>query len=330
MRRVLALILLVGCTKREEAKPAPEAKASAAPVVEYTLDQMTCDDGKLGVVAAAAPSASASVTETDAGRVKGAEGTMGSVAGIFADAGSLWAPIGDGGIGLGTIGGFGGGGIGATGFSRRMRYPIRIVPDDRSARAMSVSRTICGALQPIRKCHEDNGHPVMSFPMTVDVDDKIAGTLVTHSADHQALATCVKGALEAIKFDEGARGTTKLQITFGEGRLVRGPTMKESTPTATGKLPIEIIRRVARRQVARIRYCYESALQKDATLKGKITMGFTIDSKGLAKDVKVEDATITDASVQSCIIKAFEALTFPEPESGTVSVKYPMEFSPSE
>ena len=49
-------------------------------------------------------------------------------------------------------------------------------------------------------------------------------------------------------------------------------------------------------------------------------MSFTIDSKGRVGSAKATGGTLTDATERSCVVKVFEAMTFPEPESpGTVT-----------
>jgi hypothetical protein len=117
---------------------------------------------------------------------------------------------------------------------------------------------------------------------------------------------------------------------------------------AKGRLPPENIQRVVRANFGGMRKCYEDALGKDPTLKGKIATRFIIERDGrvssamdihdapapgaLESDLRPQTAEprFPDAAVIDCVVARFAALTFPEPQGGIVTVVYPITFSPGE
>lgn len=126
---------------------------------------------------------------------------------------------------------------------------------------------------------------------------------------------------------------------FGSGSGGLGGTHTKShakvqaaTASTTGSgLSPEVIRRVVRRKVGAIRYCYEKAMTKNPTLGGKVAVKFTIDAKGTVSSASASDTTISDAEMVSCVVTAVRGLSFPQPENGgTVVVTYPFHFSPGD
>lgn len=112
----------------------------------------------------------------------------------------------------------------------------------------------------------------------------------------------------------------------------RGGQVKGATAATSGTgLPQEVIQRVVRSSLGRIRLCYESAMTKDPTLQGKVAVKFVIDGQGSVQSATAEDATITDATMVSCVVGTVKALSFPAPEkAGVMVITYPFTFAPSD
>ncbi len=108
------------------------------------------------------------------------------------------------------------------------------------------------------------------------------------------------------------------------------PTVRLGTYTVTGKLPQEVVRRIARQRFQMFRGCYEDGLRKNATLAGRVTTKFTIASDGTVASVRDSGSDLADAQVIECVGKIFGAMTFPRPEAGTVEVVFPLIFNPGE
>jgi hypothetical protein len=100
------------------------------------------------------------------------------------------------------------------------------------------------------------------------------------------------------------------------------------SPTVNGRLDPQVIQRIVRLNDGRYRFCYQNGLRGDPSLQGRVTVKFVIDrhgSVGLAAD---GGSDIPDQNVRQCVVQSFMSLSFPEPDSGTVTVVYPIVFSP--
>jgi hypothetical protein len=349
---LLAVVFTLACPKKhEEARPSPEAKPSAAKEIEYPIEALTCRDGVLGKITAptASVSASASVSATaapvpiaSASAVpsalagSGSYGSIGALSSAFGDP-SVLAPIGDGGtgwgsgIGLGTVGGYGGGLHGGGFPSRTQTFPIVAMPvDARGPRALAVAKGVCEATEAIRGCHSSNDRPVGAAVFDLAIDG--TGAKVTNAKKEtdtikDPLLTCVSGALAAAKYDLAAAGTTTFRVAFEKPVLPPRTKMIESGVTIAGPLPPEVVKRIIRANFPRIRACYEAGLRRDPALTGKVTIDFVIDSTGAMNKVAIGESTLPDEAAKTCIAGVFRTLSFPEPEGGIVKVKYPITLS---
>ena len=108
----------------------------------------------------------------------------------------------------------------------------------------------------------------------------------------------------------------------------RPPQVKMGATRVNGKLPPEVIQRIVRQNFGRFRLCYEEALKNDPALEGKVEVHFTIKADGSVANAKESGSTIQDATMKSCVTRAFDKLSFPSPEGGVVDVVYPINFSP--
>jgi hypothetical protein len=122
-------------------------------------------------------------------------------------------------------------------------------------------------------------------------------------------------------------------IGVGRGRPGRvhdshfkGP--RYATPTTNGRLASEVIQRVVRLNDGRYRACYETGLRTDPGLQGRVTVKFVIDRTGAVAVAADGGSDIPDEGVRRCVVASFLSLSFPSPESGSVTVVYPIAFSP--
>lgn len=93
-----------------------------------------------------------------------------------------------------------------------------------------------------------------------------------------------------------------------------------------GVLSREQIERVVRRHSRGIRYCYERELQDNAELEGAIVVNFTIDLDGQVGSRSIESDSMGNRTIQSCLLREFGRMRFPEPDGGVVVVSYPLTF----
>ncbi len=105
------------------------------------------------------------------------------------------------------------------------------------------------------------------------------------------------------------------------------PQVRIGNATSTGALDKNIIRRYMRRELPRIRHCYEKELLVKPKLRGIVTVSFVIAASGA-----VEQAAAKGMSpvVSSCVAAAIKRIQFPKPKGGgIVTVSYPFNFVPS-
>jgi hypothetical protein len=109
------------------------------------------------------------------------------------------------------------------------------------------------------------------------------------------------------------RGEAKVQLTAG-------------TPQVSGYLSAEQINRVVRANQAALRYCYESEVQRQRSLKGKVIVQWRVDRAGAVPSARVASSTLNNASVEGCIVRQVKKWRFPKPDGGEVNVLYPFIF----
>ena len=119
----------------------------------------------------------------------------------------------------------------------------------------------------------------------------------------------------------------------GVGRLSGGhvshaPSIRETTPIVCGRIEPEVIRRVVRLNEGRYRACYERGLRTDPSLQGRVTVKFVIDRTGAVGVAADGGSDLPDEAVRRCVVSSFLSLSFPSPDTGAVTVVYPIVFSP--
>jgi hypothetical protein len=97
----------------------------------------------------------------------------------------------------------------------------------------------------------------------------------------------------------------------------------------SGRLPAEAVQRVVRASFGRFRLCYEDGLRRDPGLQGRVSVKLVIDRQGSVATAADAGSTVRDDEVVSCVVRSFQALSFPEPEGGIVTVVYPLVLSPA-
>jgi tetratricopeptide (TPR) repeat protein len=121
----------------------------------------------------------------------------------------------------------------------------------------------------------------------------------------------------------------------GIGRGSASFNSRAGTPNVTmgianikGSLDKEIIRRVLRRAMPGIKFCYEQALQINPSLEGKVKIFFIIAPNGAVSSASPLSGIQTD--VDSCVARKISQLSFPAPQGGgIVEITYPFTFEPT-
>ncbi len=111
---------------------------------------------------------------------------------------------------------------------------------------------------------------------------------------------------------------------------MKTPSIRAGAVQVSGRLPPEVVQRVSRQNFGRFRLCYEDLLRTNGKAAGRVNIQFVIGKDGAVTSSKDNGSDIGDATMVGCIKSAFDKITFPQPEGGTVTVSYPLVFAPGE
>jgi len=110
---------------------------------------------------------------------------------------------------------------------------------------------------------------------------------------------------------------------FG-GRGKRVPRVRQGKAQVQGSLDRDIIRRIVRAHINEVRHCYNVGLNRDPAQRGRLVINFTIDPTGKVPTAEVQETTLTDAKIGTCVARALRRWKFPKPPGGgTIRVTYP-------
>jgi outer membrane biosynthesis protein TonB len=115
----------------------------------------------------------------------------------------------------------------------------------------------------------------------------------------------------------------------GGERTVKG-AIKTEAPAVDGELDPNMVAKEVRSRLGAIKACYERALKRNPNLSGKVVIHWTITQAGTVSGVDVEQDTLGDAEVASCIKSLIARWRFPAPSGGSVDVSFPFVFQASQ
>jgi len=97
-----------------------------------------------------------------------------------------------------------------------------------------------------------------------------------------------------------------------------------------GGLDASTIRRIIRRHISQIKYCYMThGLASNPKLKGMYKVSFTINARGRVQAVRTASTTLNHGPTERCIRGMIKTWRFPKPEGNMPYVVYPFHFKPS-
>jgi TonB family protein len=112
-------------------------------------------------------------------------------------------------------------------------------------------------------------------------------------------------------------------------RAVSAPEVIPGMATVRGSLDKDIIKRIIRRHINEVRYCYEQELGKKPDLEGRVAVQFVIGSDGTVTSSSVSSSTLGNPQVETCISSAVRRWKFPAVKGGgVVIVSYPFALRP--
>jgi TonB family protein len=98
-----------------------------------------------------------------------------------------------------------------------------------------------------------------------------------------------------------------------------------------GSLERSVIDSYIRRNLEKIRWCYERELAKSPNIFGRIKVKFTITESGSVRNSNVLRTAMGNSTVEKCVARTIKKIRFPKPlGGGIVVVNYPFVFKNSE
>jgi outer membrane biosynthesis protein TonB len=116
----------------------------------------------------------------------------------------------------------------------------------------------------------------------------------------------------------------------GAGERTVKAAIKTEAPAVDGELDPNMVAKEVRSRLGAIKACYERALKRNPNLSGKVVIHWTITQAGTVSGVDVEQDTLGDAEVASCIKALIARWRFPAPAGGSVDVSFPFVFQASQ
>jgi len=105
-------------------------------------------------------------------------------------------------------------------------------------------------------------------------------------------------------------------------------TGPQQPPSEAREVNQETLARFVRSHMGSVKACYENALKRDPTLRGRIAIRFAIREDGSIGDVVSASDTMETSDVGTCMIRVFRSWRTPFRPDGPVTVEYPFIFQP--
>jgi TonB family protein len=150
-------------------------------------------------------------------------------------------------------------------------------------------------------------------------------------------------ALRGVKTGTGGSGkVANISGLRGAGSIAGGDTgagstekritgiVKSEAPAVDGELDPSLVSKEVRTRIGAIKACYERALKRNPNLSGKVKVRWTITAAGTVSAVEIEEDSMGDSEVSSCIKGLVSRWRFPAPSGGSVDVVYPFVFQASQ
>ena len=111
------------------------------------------------------------------------------------------------------------------------------------------------------------------------------------------------------------------------GWSASAPSVMPGQAQVRGSLDAEIIRRVIRRHMNEVKFCYEPELVRRSGLAGRMSVQFVISPFGQVTSSVMQNSTMGNVRVEKCVVDAVKRWEFPKPMGrGSVTVSYPFNF----
>jgi len=128
--------------------------------------------------------------------------------------------------------------------------------------------------------------------------------------------------------DVGARDVAR-DAARDAGRDAARDAAEVVRPPTHGRIEPREVQRVLSTRTEDLRQCYQRELQRDATLRGEVTVRVRVEDDGTVSETRSGGDPVM-LRVGRCIEDVMRAMRFPRPTGGPATVAAPFVFAPGE
>lgn len=166
-----------------------------------------------------------------------------------------------------------------------------------------------------------------------DVASALSGASGVNMATAEALAAGgARGSATGSAADIGSLGTggaKNVDLAEKGPAAIRGKVADAAPEVESADIDRNKLNAFLRGRIRAIQGCYEKELKRNPSLKGKVVVRFAITTGGRAAEIEIEQDTLGNDAVSSCIKTVIRGWVFPFKPDSDVSVAYPFVFSPA-
>ncbi|MCA2980520.1 MAG: AgmX/PglI C-terminal domain-containing protein [Myxococcaceae bacterium] len=166
-----------------------------------------------------------------------------------------------------------------------------------------------------------------------DVASALSGAGGVNMATSDALAAGgPKGSGTGSAADIGSLGTNgagKVNLEEKGPAAIRGKVADAAPEVDSADIDRNKLNAFLRTRIRAIQGCYEKELKRNPSLKGKVVVRFSITTGGRASSIEIDQDTLGNDAVSSCIKTVIRGWVFPFKPESDVEVAYPFVFSPA-
>jgi hypothetical protein len=129
--------------------------------------------------------------------------------------------------------------------------------------------------------------------------------------------------------DLGTSGGGKVDLGTKKEVEVTGRVRDAAPEVDSADVDRDALARYVKARLKAIQNCYEKELKRNPNLKGKVVVRFNIMPTGRTGGIEVEENTLGNDAVGSCIRTVIRSWVFPFKPDDEVPVAYPFVFSPA-
>ncbi|PTL79221.1 AgmX/PglI C-terminal domain-containing protein [Vitiosangium sp. GDMCC 1.1324] len=129
--------------------------------------------------------------------------------------------------------------------------------------------------------------------------------------------------------DLGTSGAGKVDLGSKKEVEVAGRVTSATPEVESSDVDRDALARYVKARLKAIQNCYEKELKRNPGLKGKVMVRFSIKPSGRTGEIEIEENTLGNDAVASCIRTVIRGWVFPFKPDDEVPVAYPFVFAPA-